>query len=108
MTDPTKDHARTSPHGRAMSNPIRIFKLDDYDWWAGESLAACIDEARRQCGAGSYCDAEDEGRELTADEMQAPVCLDDPQGGARTFAELLEREIADGTHFPCLIASAEW
>lgn len=85
---------------------IRIFRLDDYDWWAGESLQACIDEARRQCGAGSYCDAEEEGREVTDEDMQRLQFTDD-DGQARSFAEQLEREIADGTHFPTLFASTE-
>lgn len=90
-----------------MPNPIRIFKLDDYDWWAGESLAACIAEARKQCGAGSYCDAEEEGREVSAEDMQRLQFGDDGEN-LRSFAEQLEHEIADGTHFPCLFASTEW
>ena len=78
-----------------MPNPIRIFKLDAYDWWAGESLAACIAEARRQI-PGAYPEAETEGRECTA------------WLASDAIAERLEREIADGTHFPCLFASTEW
>lgn len=90
-----------------MPHPIRIFRLDDYDWWAGESLQACIAEARRQCGAGSYCEAETEGREVSAEDMQRLTYVDEDDQ-RRTFAEQLEREIADGTHFPCLFASTEW
>lgn len=87
---------------------IRIFKLDDCDWWAGESLQACIDEARRQCGAGSYCDAEEEGRELTDEDMQRLMFVAPEEERTCTFAEQLEREIADGTHFPTWFASTEF
>lgn len=95
-----------------MPNPIRIYRLDDTDWWAGESLQACIDEARSQCGAGSYCDAEDEGQEVSDAEMQQLIYVDESDGAQppieRTFAEQLAREVADGGGFPRLFASTDW
>lgn len=95
-----------------MPNPIRIYRLDDTDWWAGESLQACIAEARSQCGAGSYCDAEDEGQEVSDAEMQQLIYVDESDGAQppveRTFAEQLAREVADGGGFPRLFASTDW
>lgn len=86
---------------------IRIYALDDTDWWAGESLQACIAEARAQCGAGSYCDAEEEGYELTDEQMQRFVFHDDDDE-ARSFAAQLERELAEGGTFPRLFASTDF
>jgi hypothetical protein len=39
---------------------IKVFQLDDIEWWAGESLAACLAEARRQCGDECYTEAGDQ------------------------------------------------
>jgi hypothetical protein len=85
---------------------IKVYKLDDYDWWAGESLAACIAEARKQCGAGSYSDAEDEGREITEEGMQ--ILMVDRDDGEKpvTFAQHLAD--LDGETFPLLFASKDW
>ena len=91
---------------------IKVFQLDDCDWWAGETLADCIAEARRQCGADSYPDAEQEGRELAPEAMQRLIYVDDSDGAQtpvrRTFAEQLAREVAEGGEFPRLFASTEY
>ena len=44
---------------------IRVYRMDDMEWWAGESLAACVAEGRRQCGDECYPDDPDEQRFLT-------------------------------------------
>lgn len=90
---------------------ISVFKLDDCDWWAGESLEACIAAARQECGADTYEDAETEGRELSAEAMQRLVYVDESDPGPpveRTFAEQLAREVAEGGAFPRLFASTEY
>lgn len=87
----------------------KVFKLDDYDWWAGESLVACIAEARAQCGAGSYCDSEEDGREVSTEELQTLKYIDEDDA-ERTFAEQLAIEVAergDGSK-PWLFASTEF
>ena len=88
---------------------MKVFQLDDCDWWVGETLAACIAEARTVCGEGSYCDAEDEGREVSAERMESLKFLDEEVDPPRafTFAEQLAREIAEGGKFPRLFASTE-
>lgn len=85
---------------------IKIFALDDCDWWAGESLDACLAEARKECGEGSYCDAEQDGYELSAADMQN-LNFREEDGTRRTFADQLALEIAKGTTFPCFFASTE-
>lgn len=93
-----------------MSGRIKVFRLDDCDWWAGESLQACIDEARRQCGAGSYCDAESEGHELTGDEMRRlkihrdEFARDKPITFEQHLAELI---VCKSERFPQFFASTE-
>lgn len=91
---------------------IIVFQLDDCDWWAGETLTDCIAEARRQCGADSYPDAEKDGYALGDEEMQRLIYVDDSDGAQapvrRTFAEHLAREVAEGGEFPRLFASTEY
>jgi hypothetical protein len=36
-----------APEGHK-SGAIRVYRMDDNEWWAGESLAACVAEGRRQ------------------------------------------------------------
>lgn len=94
-----------------MSNAqLRIYALDDTDWWVGESLQACIEEARRECGAGSYCEAEAEGREVSEEAMQRLKFVDEggPETVERTFAEQLALEVAEGGKFPRLFASTDF
>lgn len=88
---------------------LKVFKLDDCDWWVGESLQACIDGARAICGEGSYCDAEEEGSEVSAEQMQTLKFVDDDFAIPRTFtfAQQLQREIEQGGTFPRLFASTE-
>ena len=88
---------------------MKVFKLDDCDWWVGQSLAACIAEARAHCGAGSYCDAAQEGRGVTDEQLERLKFVDEEEDKpqARTFAEQLAREISDGGKFPRFFASTE-
>ena len=88
---------------------MKVFQLDDYDWWVGESLAACIAEARATCGDDCYQDAEEDGCEVTPAELQTLIFRDDESDPPRTctFAEQLAHEIDLGGEFPRLFASTE-
>lgn len=91
---------------------IRVYRMDDMEWWAGESLADCIVEGRRQCGAECYPDAEEEGYELDDEQMQRLVFIDESDGAEppvkRTFAEELARRVAAGEEFPQPFAAEDW
>jgi hypothetical protein len=89
-----------------MTMTINVYMLDDYDYWAGASLAECITQARRECGPDSYPDAEAEAVVLADEDMQR-FKFRDEDGAVRTFTEQLAREIEAGVQFPCLFASTE-
>lgn len=88
---------------------MKVFQLDDYEWWVGESLAACIAAARAACGDDCYDEAEEFGCEVTREEMQKLLFRDDEHSPPRTctFAEQLAHEISQGGEFPRLFASTE-
>lgn len=92
---------------------IKVFKLDDYEWWAGESLQQCIDHARREAGCPislgkSYPDAEQEGYELSAEDMLTHRFTEEDGVTQRSFADHLASLIAGGETFPRLFAATEW
>lgn len=86
---------------------IKVFKLDDCDWWAGENLADTIAEARKQCGPGCYDNAEEDAVGVSDEAMQTLKFVDE-DGTTRTFAEELQRRIDAGAEFPSLFASTEY
>lgn len=87
--------------------PVKVFKLDDYEWWAGYSLQGCIDAAREQAGADCYEDAETEGRELTEHEMRTLLFTHEDGKQEYFFARLFDM-VAAGEQFPQVFASTEY
>lgn len=85
---------------------IKVFALDDIEWWAGESLEACIAEGRRQCGPECY-DESSEQYEVSPEAMRRLMFVDE-DGAERTFAEELERLVASGAKFPCSFAAEDY
>lgn len=86
---------------------IKVFQLDDCDWWAGENLPDVIAEARKQCGPDTYEDAETDAVEMS-DEAMRTLQFVDEDGTKRTFAEELQRMIDAGDTLPSLFASTEY
>lgn len=89
---------------------IKVFQLDGCDCWAGESLEACIAEARRQCGADAYEDAEEIGYELPERDMNTRLVYmgEDRKSEPVTFAQALAKFIATpGERFPLFFCSTE-
>ena len=91
---------------------IRVYRMDDNEWWAGESLVACVEEGRRQCGPDCYPDNSGYQYELSDEAMQQMVFIDESDGAEppvkRTFAEELARRIAAGEQFPQPFAAEDW
>jgi hypothetical protein len=88
-------------------NHIKVFQLDDIEWWAGESLEACLAEARRQCGPDCYLESSDQ-HEVSAEAMERLQFIDDDGTTRRSFAAELARRVAAGEQFPQPFAAEEW
>lgn len=89
-----------------MSN-IRVFRMDDMEWWAGESLAACVAEGRRLAGDDCYPDEPSEQYELSDEAMQRLTFVDE-DGSTRSFADELARRVAAGEEFPQPFAAEDY
>lgn len=90
---------------------MKIFQMNDCDWWIGESLVACIDDY-----VANYSEIEsidEDAHELTDEELDKLIftdCDEDerPSGIKRTFREQLEIEVTSGGVFPRMFASTEY
>lgn len=85
---------------------VKIFRLNDCEWYAGESL-----EEVTQCAQGFHpdCDEEDfldDPAEVDAADL-ARLRYRDEDGSVRSFAAQLEKMIATGETFPCVFATTE-
>ena len=98
--------AAASGRGKAENVSIKVFALDDIEWWAGESLEACLAAARDQCGDECYREAWCQ-HEVSEAGMHRLIFLDE-DGSKRTFAEELQRRVDAGEQFPCLFAAEDW
>lgn len=98
-------------------NKIKIFKMNDCDWWAAETL----DEAKLDCvhtfGGVWPEDAEeflDDPYEVGDEHLDKLWFVDADEMDAngepvrRTFREELNRMIESGEEFPCPFASTEY
>jgi hypothetical protein len=93
-----------------MSN-IKVFKLNECDWWAGEDLISVTSAYMKETD-GEVDDFE--LKELTEEDMNKFKLVDDDGetvGSGTvlgTFREVLDRMIASGQTFPCFFASTEY
>ncbi|MBO2698136.1 hypothetical protein [Shewanella algae] len=89
---------------------MKVFAMNECEWWVGESLESCIADYIEEYGDS---DCLDEPYELTASNLDSLTFFVDEreEGGEllkRTFKEQLEVEIAQGGVFPRLFASTEY
>ena len=98
---------------------MKIFKLNDCDWYAAEDMESAIqqimhdtDNAREDC-------VDSSAHELTDDEMDRLQFIDDRENypmygdeaaedGLRSAREQLALMIERGDSFPCLFATMEF
>ena len=86
---------------------IKVFALDDCDWWAGASIEECVAAGQAECGTECYADP-DCYAELDDAALQRMKYREE-DGTERTFAEELARMVADPSQkFPSFFASTEW
>jgi hypothetical protein len=89
---------------------IKVFRINDCDWWAGASLDECI--AAYIADTGDE-DLIEDARELTDEEMEKFFFVEDEededfrQGDKKPFRQKLEEMVRDGRPFPLMFASTE-
>jgi hypothetical protein len=100
-----------------MRRTIRIFAVNDCEWWAGESEAAVIAEVCKQLDCADEAELLKEEYifdggivGLSEGRIQQLIYHDDERGEVvkRTFREQLDRMILAGQTFPCLFATTEY
>lgn len=88
---------------------MKVYRLNDYEWWMSESLDQVIEAAYRTTGVPPNevaCDA----RELRDAELDKLILLDlgrAPGGSGRTFREELARLVENGDTVTQLFAMVE-
>lgn len=85
---------------------IRVFRLNDYDWWAGETLAQVKKDYLKETGMDEE-EAFDEPKALTKEEMKKYTIREEDGTQERTFEEELKAMIKAKVDFPCMFASTE-
>jgi hypothetical protein len=89
---------------------IKLWQFNDVDWVAAETQ-----KDAEECFA-SVMDPDlidrDEIRELTEEEMNRLIFLDDPynpdESGKRSFREELDAMVSRGEAFPSMFATSEY
>lgn len=86
---------------------MKVFAMNECDWWIGESLEACISDYTHEVGDP---DCIDDPQELNEKTLESLTFFTEENGQQirRTFKEQLAIEIAAGGEFPRLFASSEY
>jgi hypothetical protein len=87
---------------------IKIFKINDYEWIAAETMEEAIQCEIDICGV-SREEAYDESvaHELSEEEMNTFFFIEDDQSKV-PFVDKLNSLIKEGVEFPCYFASTEF
>lgn len=86
---------------------MKIFRLNEYEWWAAETL----EEAKQACLEETGLDeseAFEDPCELSSEELDALIFVDDEGPERRTipFRQALDELISKGQKFPCIFATS--
>jgi hypothetical protein len=89
-------------------NEIRVYQINDYEWYAGHSMEECIAYVLELTGESrdemlQYSMVEP--HELTELEMDSLIFRAEEGVMRLTFRQMLRRMIREGEQFPCLFAS---
>ena len=86
---------------------IKVFRLNDCDWWAGENLESVKKDYLKETGLDAE-EAFDDPEEITEEIMNKGKYVDEDGKNERTFKEELDSMIKNGTKFPAFFASSEY
>lgn len=95
----------------AVTQEIKIFKINDYEWWAGADLESIKSAYKEQTGIEPDSDEGfDSPRQLGDEEMQRKTIWfeEGEEPDSATFREHLDHLIALGHAFPCHFAGTEY
>lgn len=88
---------------------MKVFRLNDYEWWSGEDLESCVAAAMAQYEVTRE-EAADDPIEVTEAQMDS-LTIDDSRDGDGsaivTYRQYLDRLVAGGQKFPCFFAGDE-
>lgn len=96
---------------------IRVFQMNDMEWWAGEGTPEEMLAAYMAETGVSREEATDDPdglpSPLTDEEMESEMMVetdddDQPTGRKTSFRAVLDGMIASGQKFPCLFACTEY
>lgn len=98
---------------------IKVFRVTDYEWWAGESLEAVRPAFEQEHGVSAEDPDEgfDGAYELSPEQLATHTMHEwdedfeddhQPEAGMPTFQECLDLMVRNGRKFPCFFAGTEW
>jgi hypothetical protein len=88
---------------------IKVFRVNDYEWWAGADLESIRTAYKDHTGIDPDSDEGfDSPREITEAGMsKIVICDDGPEKIEQTFRQYLDEMIALNKPFPCFFAGTE-
>ena len=89
---------------------MKVFKLNDLDWWAGDDLESVKAAYMAETGMDA-AEAFDDPRECTEQEMRENEFYQGEPGAPETtvsFAQQLENMIGQKVVTPCVFAVSEY
>lgn len=89
-----------------MNEGIKVFQLNDSDWWAGRSLEEVKVVYMKETGLPED-EAFDNPLELSAETMSKLKFVREDNSKV-TFQDQLDFLVANEFEFPCFFASTEW
>ena len=91
---------------------MRVFEVNDIEWWIGESAEAVLAEYMKETGCSREESLGDDDPEALPQEVSEEgldkLTFHDDDGQVRTFRKQLARDIADGVDKPRAFASTEY
>ena len=93
---------------------MKIFKLNDCDWYAAEDMESAIQQIMHDTGNTREDCVDYSAHELTDEEMDRLRFMDDREGDpesagtSRSFREQLALMVERGETFPCPFATTEF
>ena len=85
---------------------MKVFRLNEYEWWAGESLES-VKKMYMEVTGLDEDEAFEDDYELSEEDMNREIYTDE-DGSTRTFKEQLNKMIAENRTFPEVFASCDY